>query len=110
MYVYILYACVIVYAYMHTHVDACGGQKTALDPLELESQVLMSCPFWVMGTKLGSSGKHQVLFNCWAFSSATSTHFIDQKTEVVRGKRLAGLQTPSLPLPRDLLGERQTEI
>lgn len=46
---------------------------------------------------LGPLEMHQVLFNCWAFSSATSTRFIDQETEVVRGKWLAGLQTSLFP-------------
>jgi hypothetical protein len=31
----------------------CRGQKRALDPLELELQMVVSCLVWMLGTKLG---------------------------------------------------------
>lgn len=46
---------------------ACGGQQRALDPLEQESQVVLSYPPWVLETELGSLGiaasalNHQVI-------------------------------------------------
>ena len=42
-------ACVFVYGYVHECAAACGGQKRALDPLELELKVIVrgtSCGFW----------------------------------------------------------------
>lgn len=32
-----------------------GGRKGASDPLELEFQVIESCPVWVLGTGIESS-------------------------------------------------------
>lgn len=34
-----------------------GGQKRALEPQELESQAVVSCLMWVMGSNPGSSGR-----------------------------------------------------
>lgn len=31
-----------------------GGQRKEPDPLKLELKVVVSCPLWVMGIKLGS--------------------------------------------------------
>ena len=38
--------------YMHMYPGACGGQKRALDPLELESQAIVTQLLCVLGTKL----------------------------------------------------------
>lgn len=45
-------ACVTVYGYMHVSASAYGGQKRALDLLELESPRFVSCPTWVLGTEV----------------------------------------------------------
>lgn len=43
---------------------ACGVQKEVPDQLELELQVVMCYPLWVLGTKLGFSEKAVHVFNC----------------------------------------------
>lgn len=50
----------------HRHVDAPEGQKRVLGPLELELefQVALSCPVWVLGTKLWSSGRAVSALDC----------------------------------------------
>ena len=48
-------------------VDLCSGhrsQKKISEPLELELQVVVSHPVWVLGTKLGSSARATNAFNC----------------------------------------------
>ena len=45
----------------HIHALACGDQKKALEPLELELQITMSLLVWVLGTEPGSSKKKQQL-------------------------------------------------
>lgn len=41
--------------YVHVSAVVRGGQKRALDPLEMELQEVMSHPMWVLGKKLRSS-------------------------------------------------------
>ena len=54
--------CVLVLAYA-MYVCVSGGQKSVLDPLELEFQVVMSCPMWMLGTELGFSGRAPATLN-----------------------------------------------
>lgn len=44
-----------VYGYVHMSASACGVQRRVSDPLELEIQVVGSCPVCMLGTELGSS-------------------------------------------------------
>lgn len=54
--VHALLACVFgVSEYMHMNAAVCRGQETLSDALELELQVVASCPTQVLGTKVGSS-------------------------------------------------------
>ena len=50
---YCVYVCVLACLHVHMSTSALGGQKGVLDPLELELQAVVSCPGWVLGTKLG---------------------------------------------------------
>ena len=52
-----MYVCVPKCVYVH-HVcaDTHGGQKKALDPLELKL-TSVSLPMWSLGTNLGTSGR-----------------------------------------------------
>lgn len=43
--------------YVHLSVGASKGQNKTLGPLELELLVAVSCPTWVVGIKLRSSGR-----------------------------------------------------
>lgn len=45
------------------HVGAPAGQKRVLSPLELEWQAVVSCPPWVLGTELESSGSTASILN-----------------------------------------------
>lgn len=47
-----------------------GGQKRALDPLELELLVVMIGPVWVLGTELRSSVKAACTLSYRAISPA----------------------------------------
>lgn len=49
--------CVCVSACVSVCVCVCDGQKRASDPLELEWQVLVSHPTWVLEPDLSSSGR-----------------------------------------------------
>ena len=51
---------VFVYVYMHAHR---GQKKTMPDPQELEWQVILSGPVWLLGTELGSFGKAESALN-----------------------------------------------
>lgn len=55
------------------HTGPCGGQKKALGPLKLESQVVESHQTWVLGTYLKSSGRAVHALNYGAISSAPSS-------------------------------------
>lgn len=44
----------------------CRGQKRRLNLLELGLQVLVSCPTWVLGIKLGSSQIRECAFLLWS--------------------------------------------
>lgn len=54
---------VSVWEYVHVSAGAQGGQKRSLDLLELEAQVVVSCPTWVLGTKLGPSERARSVLN-----------------------------------------------
>ena len=43
--------CVCIYVYAHVTVDACGGHKRELDPLELDLQEVVDSLVWVLGNK-----------------------------------------------------------
>ena len=45
----------------YRHTGAGESQKRALDPLELELRIVVNI-MWVLGIKLGSSGRAAVLF------------------------------------------------
>jgi hypothetical protein len=49
--------CACVCARVCVHADASEGQKTLSDPQELELQVVVSHPTWVLGTKLRFSSR-----------------------------------------------------
>lgn len=62
-----VYMCVcVIVCYMC--VDAKGGPKKVLDPLELDLQVVMSHLKWVLGTKLRSFERDASTLNYWATS------------------------------------------
>lgn len=42
---------------LHLYGDACGGQKRPSDTLQLELQVFLSHPMWVLEARLGPSVK-----------------------------------------------------
>lgn len=43
----------------------CRDQKRVLDPIELELQTVRSCPMWVRGSELKSSGRAICALNHW---------------------------------------------
>lgn len=49
-----LFIYVCVWVYKHTHTGVCGDKRPS-DPLQLELRGLVSCPTWVLETKLPSS-------------------------------------------------------
>lgn len=53
---------------MHVCVRAHGGQKSKLNLVELELQVVVNYPTWLIGTEAGSSGRPVSSFNCGAIS------------------------------------------
>lgn len=42
---------------LHLSTGVCVNHRRASEPLELELQVIMSCPMWVLGPELKSSGR-----------------------------------------------------
>lgn len=55
-----MYMCVCFLEHTSVHPcmpSVCGGQKKALDALELELQAIMGCLMWVLGTKPRSPAK-----------------------------------------------------
>lgn len=46
------------------HEHRCLQRLKIIDSLNLELQMLVSFPIWVLETKLGSSGKVESAFNC----------------------------------------------
>ena len=50
------------------NVGALEFQKSVFDPLELELQATVSCPMWVLQTKLKSSAGAVCTLNPWAIS------------------------------------------
>lgn len=59
-----LYLCVMCSKYM----GASGDRKRAFDPLELELKTVLSHQTWVLGPKLGSSGRVASALNHWVIS------------------------------------------
>ena len=55
----------------------CGGQKRVLDPEVL--QAVVSCPVWILGIKLGSSGRVVGVLNNWAISLVATPFFLKLK-------------------------------
>lgn len=49
---------------VHLSADNHWGQKYLM-LIELEIQMVVSCPMWVVGTKLGSSVRVILVLNCW---------------------------------------------
>lgn len=49
--------CVCVGCVYICECSAHGEQKRTFDPVELELQVVVSHPMWVLGTRLGSSSR-----------------------------------------------------
>lgn len=47
--------------YMHVSAGTQRGQQRAVDPLELESQAIVSRQMWVLGNKIGSSVRAALL-------------------------------------------------
>lgn len=60
MYVYILWVG------MRDEYGYLRSQEMASNTLELELQMLMNCPVWVLGSKLRSSGWATSALDCWA--------------------------------------------
>lgn len=52
-----------------------GSQKSVLGVQELELQGIVSCLVWVLGTKLGFSGRAVSVLNCSGSSLAPKTFF-----------------------------------
>lgn len=50
-----------MYGYVYMSTSACRCQKRALDPMELESQVTVSCLIGVLRFELRSSARASVL-------------------------------------------------
>lgn len=71
-----------MYEYVHVSADACGGQKGALCPLELELWAVDSRCIWVLGVELGSSAKPPSIFSHWA-NSPTPKYFNLYETEAL---------------------------
>lgn len=60
MYLYLyVYVFILVYA---SFFDACGGQKRVLDLLELELQVVVSCPVWMLDIELYATRKKKIIW------------------------------------------------
>lgn len=55
----------------------CGGQKKALDPLELESQAVESCLMWYWEPNSGPLQKQQVLLE-WSHPSDAQRVLVSQ--------------------------------
>lgn len=51
------------------------GQKTALDPLKLRLQVVVTCPTWALGTRLGPFERTRSCLNHSAVCPASMLEF-----------------------------------
>lgn len=51
------------FTFIYVCVCPCKGQKKALDPLEPELQVTVSCWMWGLGTELGFSEEQYALYS-----------------------------------------------
>lgn len=47
----------------HEQGGACRGQKRKSDPMELDSEVVVSCLVWALGSELSSLRKQSVLLS-----------------------------------------------
>lgn len=65
--------CVSVYGLCHLGWCTQGGRKRVSDPLELELQEDVSCPVWVLGSKLQSLGRSASAPICGAVSPVSFT-------------------------------------
>lgn len=52
---------------MHVSASSCRGRRQALDFLELEVEMVVSHPRWVLETELGSSVRVLLTLDCWTF-------------------------------------------
>lgn len=59
------YVCVAVLGHVHMSAGALGGQKRALELLELEEQAVVNL---ILGTKFRSSSRVRLSLKCWAIS------------------------------------------
>lgn len=48
------------------HVCLLGSKKRTMDPLQLESQAIVSCQIWLLGTNFCSSVRAARTFDCGA--------------------------------------------
>lgn len=62
-----------VSGYVHLSVGTTRGQKTVLDPVELELQAVVSLLMWVLGIQLRSSERAR---NLWSAGPASSFQFV----------------------------------
>lgn len=53
-----LYACVSVCAYVHVSSGVLGGQKKVSDVLVMESQAVVNCLTWVLGSNSSTRTTH----------------------------------------------------
>lgn len=59
---------------MHVSTDVCGGQKRTLDPMELDSQTIVSHLMWVLETELGPLQEHSALTTSETLKSLNKFH------------------------------------
>lgn len=51
----------LIYVNVYICANACGGQKRALTPQDLELKIVVSCPMWIPWPELWFLQEHQVL-------------------------------------------------
>lgn len=62
---------------MRVSADACRGQKRTSEPVETESQAVVSCMIQALGTELGSSARAVPAPNCFLFFKIIYLHFMN---------------------------------
>lgn len=70
------YICLTMWEYVHVTAGASGVQQRALNSLELELQVVVNCPAWVVRTKLGTSTKNSVCSDSLSHLYSLSCFFL----------------------------------